>query len=162
MSSSSLYRADSNSASVSWVGNAPAPRNPVAAMRLRVVRRQLVAGNLPADELVVRHVLIEGLDQEIAVMIGVRPVVVLLVAVRLGKPGHVHPVPCPALAEVGRVEQPVDQPLVGVGRRVVDERVDLLGRRRQPGQVEVEPPDQHAAIGRRVRRQAALPRAWPG
>ena len=43
--------------------------------------------------------------------------------------------PAPLLAVAGRGEQAVDQRLVGVGRRVGDERLDLLGRRRQAGQV---------------------------
>ena len=42
-------------------------------------------------------------------------------------------------------EQPVNQPLVGVGRTVVLERFDLRRIRRQPQQIEREPPDQACA-----------------
>src|SRR5947209_4604302 len=56
------------------------------------------AGDLPADELVERHILVEGLDDEIAVLIGVRAIVVVLVTAALGEAGQVEPVPAPALA----------------------------------------------------------------
>ena len=52
------------------------------------------------DEAVVGHVLVEGPDDEVAIVLGVRPVVVLLVAVALGEAGEVEPVPRPALAVV--------------------------------------------------------------
>ncbi len=60
------------------------------------------------------------------------------------------------LAPSGRVEQPGDQMLVGVGRRVVDERLDELGVRRQAGQVEAQPAGQRAAVGLGGGLQAAL------
>ena len=47
----------------------------------------------------------------------------------------------------GRGEQAVDQPLVGVGPAVGDEGVDLLGGRRQAGQVEPEAADQGRPVG---------------
>ena len=60
-----------------------------------------------------------------------------VIAVRVGvaggvEPGHRHP-----LAVVRRVQQAIDALLVGVGRLVGEERVDLGRRRRQAGQVEV-------------------------
>ena len=55
----------------------------------------------------------------------------------------------PALAVARRGQQAVDQLLVGVGRCVVDELLDLLRRRRQPVQVEVGAADQSAAVGLR-------------
>ena len=45
-----------------------------------------------------------------------RPVVVLLEAVALGEAGRVEPVPGPALAEVGRGEELVEERRVGLGR----------------------------------------------
>ena len=71
----------------------------------------------------------------------------MLEALALAEADDVEPVPRPALAVMGRGEQAVDQPLVGVGVRVGDERLDLLGRRRQAEQVEGEPADQRAAVG---------------
>ena len=74
----------------------------------------------------------------------------------LAEPDHVEPVPPPALAVVGRGEKAVDQPLVGDGRRVGNERIDLLGRRREARQVVGDPPDQRPPIGRRRGTQAFL------
>ena len=88
-------------------------------------------------------------------MVGEGPVVVLLVAVRLGEPRHVHPVPGEAFAVMRGGQQAIDEPLVGVGGRVVDEGVDLLGRRGQSGQVEGDAADQRASVGDRVRLQTA-------
>ena len=68
----------------------------------------------------------------------------------------VHPVPGPALAVMGARQQAIDQPLVGVGRPIVEERRDLLGGRRQPDQVEGEPADQRAPVGLARRPQALL------
>ena len=152
MSSSSLYRADSNSASVNWVGKAPAPRKPVAAIADGSSGASSSPAKLPVDEPVVRHVAVERLDQEVAVMIGVRPVVVMLVAVRLGEPGHVHPVPRIALAMM--------RARPGGDRRVVRRRRGhgsatnasiCIGGGGQPGQVETDATDQGTAIGRRIR-----------
>ena len=49
------------------------------------------------------------------------------VAVRVGVAGHVEPVPRPALAVVRRRQQPIHQPLVSVGPRVVQEGVHFRG-----------------------------------
>ena len=91
--------------------------------------------NLLDGELVERHVGVQGADDPIAIGPDrARPV--LFIAVRVGVAGQVEPAPRPALAVMGRGEQPIDEPLVGVGRRVVDEGVDLLRRGRQADQVE--------------------------
>ena len=55
--------------------------------------------------------------------------------------------PAPALAEARRGQQPIDHGGEGVGRRVGDERRDLLGRRRQAGQVERGAAEQREAVG---------------
>ncbi len=44
-------------------------------------------------------------------------------------------------------EEAVDELLVGVGRRVGDEGVGLLGRRRQADEVEVEAADEGVGVG---------------
>ena len=97
---------------------------PVAIRWSSVALGQQVAGELLDGELVERHVGVERLDHPVAVRPD-RPRAVLLVAVGVGVAGQVEPAPGPALAVVRRGEQPVDQLLVGVRRRVVDERVDL-------------------------------------
>ena len=86
---------------------------------------QEVAGDLLADELVVRLVGVERGDHPVAVSPGLGIHHVGLAA-RLGEPRHVEPVPSPALAEPRRGQQPVDDLRERVGRRVGDERLDLL------------------------------------
>ena len=129
--------------------------------RLDAVRRageQHVAGDLLLHEPRVRLVGVERADDVVAVRPGVRPRLVLVVAVRLAEVDDVEPVPRPPLAVVRRREQPVDQLLVRVRGRVVDEGLDLVRRRRQADQVEVQPADQRAPVGLRRRRQSPVTR----
>ena len=97
--------------------------------------RQQVAGELLDREPVERLVGVERADHVVAEQPDV-DVVVAVIALRVGEPDQVEPEDRHPLAVVGRGQQPVDQPLVGVGRVVADERVDLLGRGRQADQVE--------------------------
>ena len=60
------------------------------------------------------------------------------------------------LAPSGRVEQPGHQRLIGLGRGVVDERLDELGVGRQAGQVEAQPAGERPAVGLGGRVQAVL------
>ena len=57
------------------------------------------------------------------------------------------PLAAPAFAVMRGVEQPVDQPLVGVGRGVREEGLDLGGRRRQPGKIETGAAQQRDPFG---------------
>ncbi len=99
----------------------PAAIIPRATVSLRLVGKEHVAGDLLLDESGVRLVVVERLDQVIAVGPGVAPDAVLVVAVRLGEVDQVHPVPRPALAVMRAGQQAIDQPLVGVGG-VVDKK----------------------------------------
>src|SRR5438270_393935 len=76
---------------------------------LGVVGLELVARDLEPGETVVGHVLVQGADEEVAIVVGMGTVVVLLVAVTLGVARQVEPVPGPALPIGGRGQQPVDQ-----------------------------------------------------
>ena len=67
----------------------------------RIVRSDHVAGQLTADELVVRQVIIEGPDHPVAIPPGGWPQLVPLKAVRVGVVGNVEPVAGPPLAVVG-------------------------------------------------------------
>ena len=53
-----------------------------------------------------------------------------------------------------RGEQPIDQPLVSLRRLVVQEIVDLLRRRRQAEQIEIQPPHQRDPLGLAARRKS--------
>ena len=90
---------------------------------------QLVARDLLAQELGVRLVLVERVDDVVAVAPGVYSDVVLLETVGVGVAGDVEPVAAPALAVMRRVEQLLDQPLPGAPLRVGQKRIDLLRRR---------------------------------
>ncbi len=118
----------------------------LVALRLRRGWQE-VAGDLLANELVVRLVAVERVDHVIAITPGVRIGDIARWAGRFGIAGDVEPVPAPALAERRRSEEAIDQLLVADASCVGHECVDLGGRRRQAGEVEGQPADQRHAIG---------------
>jgi hypothetical protein len=120
---------------------------------VRAVRVELVAGQLFDDEPVERLVGVEGGDHVVAVPPGAGPVAVVLETFGLGVPNHVEPVPAPLLPVGRRGEQAVYEPLVRVRGGIIDEGVNLGGRRGQAGQVECHPADERDAVGLRTRRQ---------
>ena len=87
----------------------PATRNPVASPDAH-----RVAGDLFADELVVRFVFVERTDHIVAIDPGVLAIQIRFRAVRFGPANHVQPVLCPAFAEVRRIEQSIDECRVGL------------------------------------------------
>ena len=97
-----------------------------APLRIQAGLEQVARHVLP-DEAVVGEVLVEGADQVVAVAIREGDLRVPLGAVGVGVADDVHPVPRPALAEVGGGEQAVHEALVGVGPRVGLEAPELLG-----------------------------------
>ena len=117
---------------------------------------QLVARDLLAQELVVRLVVVEGVDDVVAVAPHVQADVVLLEPVGVGVARHVQPVAAPALAVVGRIEQLVDQPLPGPALGVGQEFLHLLGGGRHADQVEIGAPQQRQPIGPRRGGQAGV------
>ena len=131
------------------VPKAGAQRGLVAACR-RVDAGTLhhVAGDVLDNELIVRHVGVEGADDVVAIAVCLRDRVVALVAARLGEAHQVEPVLPPAFAEVRRGQQPLDELPVGVGRGVVDECIDVHRSRWQTDEVEMQTADKCAA-GRR-------------
>ena len=112
-----------------------------------------VAGDLPGEKLVVGHVGIEGPDHPVAIAAGFADGVVGAVAGGIGIAGDVEPVAPPALSVGGRCEEPVDDPLPGIGRGVVEEGADLRGRRREAGEIEGDAAEERAPIGERRRFQ---------
>ena len=112
---------------------------------------QFVTRNLLADELTIRLVLIEGVDDVIAVAPRVWTIVVLLESRRVGIAGDVHPVTAPAFAVVRRSEQLVDDALPGPARRVGEKRVNLRRRRWQADQIKIGPSQPCQWVGARGR-----------
>ena len=109
-----------------------------------VGRGEFIAGELLAEEAVVRFVGVEGADDVVAEAPRVRLVAVALVAVALGEAHEVEPVAAPLLAVARRVEQTVNQQLPRARRFVGEERLYLGGRWRQTGQIVVSAADQLA------------------
>ena len=116
---------------------------------------QHVAGDLLLDELRVRFIVIEGLDDVIAVAPGVVADAVVLEAVAFGKAGLVEPVPRPPFAVVRGGQQSIDHLFVGVGRIVLEKGVDLVRRRRQADQIKGHAAEESRLVGGRRRLQAA-------
>ena len=131
----------------------------------RVSRREEVARDLIADELVVGHVRVQGLRDPVAVAPGVEDVAGLAGASRIegvGVADHVEPMPSPALSVGGRRQQAVDHAREGVGRFVLEERLDLAGRRRQAREVERRAADQGPRCRPRARDGGPSPRGPRG
>ena len=89
--------------------------------------RQQIAGDLLDDELVVRQVAVERVDDPIAIEPD-EPRLVLFEAVGIGIARRVEPEPAPALAVMRRGEQAIDLLLVGVGTAVGKEGSRPLSR----------------------------------
>ena len=96
---------------------------------------QQVAGQLLDRELVVGHVAIERVDHPVAPPPH-EPLAVGLIAVAVGIARSIEPGERHALAILRRAQQPIDDLLVCVRRRVLQKRVELRWRRRQTDQVE--------------------------
>ena len=93
-------------------------------------RLQQVAGDLFPDKLVVRLILVERIDDVVAVAERVDVREVFVEAITVGIAGDVEPVASPFFAVMRRGQQPVDDPAECV-RRFVGEKIgDLLHRRR--------------------------------
>ena len=113
---------------------------------------QEVAGDLPDRELVERHVGVERADHPVAPAPD-RPRRVVGVPRAVGVAGEVEPLAGHVLAVAVVGEEPIDEPLDGVGRRVGHEGIDLIGRRRQAREVEREPPGERGPVGLGLRRE---------
>ena len=112
---------------------------------LRSRIRQQISRQLFANELVVRFVVVERLDDVVAI----GKDVLALVAVetdRVGKSHHIQPRHRHALTVVRRTQQPIDQTLVGPGLVIGDKRGQLPRRGRQAGKVERNPSHQGRAV----------------
>ena len=139
-----------------FLRSGPRRLKPGGDQRLVFVGSDLVAGQLLAQEPIVRLVVVEGADDVIAIAPGVLAVRVVLEAVGLGEADDIQPVLAPVLAIVRAGEQALDQFLPGIRRAVGDERLDFGGRRRQAGEVEAETADQRGA-GRPAATAGVLP-----
>ena len=124
--------------------------------RIGIIGPELVPGQLLADEAIIRLVAVERPDDIIAVAPSGGPGVVGFEAIALGEACQIEPEQCPALAVLRRSEQPIDQLLIGVRRRVPDERVHVSRTWRQANQIEGKPTDELDAVRFRRRAQTGL------
>ena len=98
--------------------------------------REQVAGDLLDREPVVRQVAVQSVDDPIAPRPDVQAERVGAVTGRIGIARQVEPDAGPAFSVGGRVEQMINQPFVRIALTVVHERIHLLGRGRQAGQIQ--------------------------
>ena len=103
---------------------------------------QQVSRDLFVDQAVEGLVPVERIDDVVPVAVRVGVGHVLVDAVRVGVASHVEPVAAPAFPVAWRREEPVDEPLVRVGRLVGEEGPHLLRGGRKAGQVERGAPDE--------------------
>ncbi len=97
---------------------------------------QKIAGDLRFDEEVVRHVLLDGLNDPIAIAEGVFVRVVAFgIQTVVGIAGNVEPEAAPLFAIARRVEESVDDFGESVGRIVAFESGDFCGRGRQTSEI---------------------------
>ena len=118
-----------------------------------------VSRDLLGDEPGVRPVFVERPDDVVTVGPRVGTRLVLVVAVGVAVVDDVEPVTRPSFTVARRREQPIDEPLVGLGIRVDHERVHLLGRRRQAREVERHAAHERATVrdGRGLETRAGEP-----
>ena len=103
--------------------------------RLFTGRLQQVARDLFPDELIVRLVLVERVNDIVAVAECVDIGQVFVEPVAIGITRDVEPVASPFFAVVRRSQQPIDDFAKGIGRLIGDKVGDLLHRGREAGQV---------------------------
>ncbi len=118
-----------------------------------VARRDLVSGDLFLDELVVRLVGGERVDDVVAVAPHVGAGLIVLEPGAVGVAREIQPAARLALGVPRRCEQAIDQPRVRVGRWVGDEVADIGRGRDEAPRVQRRPADQRRAVGVGRRRQ---------
>ncbi len=109
---------------------------------------QQIAGKLLGHKLVVRLIVVECVDDIIA--IGLIPTRVC----HAGEidptryvAGNIEPVPAPFFPIVRRGEKPIDQLLIRIRRRIGKKRPDLLWPRRKTKQIKRRPANERAFVG---------------
>ena len=108
----------------------PGADDGLGIIRAGLVAGQDVPGQLLADEPVVRLVLVERVDDIVAIAGGLGHGVIGVVTGRVGVVCDIHPVPAPSLAVMRRGEQAVDDLGECIRAGIGEERINFLGRRR--------------------------------
>ncbi len=109
--------------------------------------RILVTGNLPLRKGVEGEVLIQRPNHPVAIRPGMGAVEVGFVAIAVGVTSHIEPVPPPSFTVAGAREESVDEPLVGIGRRIFNEPCNVLGTGGQAVESKGDPADERFSGG---------------
>ena len=108
-----------------------------------------VAGDVFENEPIKRAIFVERTNDIIPKGPSVPNDLIALETPAFPETNHIEPMPPPVFSITRRGEQALDQLLVGGGRRVVDKLGNLIGGRRQTGQVVGHAPDQGHFVRRR-------------
>ena len=120
---------------------------PVAIKASGLLRLQFVAGQLLADEAIVRQIVVEGSNDVVAVSMGIGAQAVFFEAFGFAVAHQIEPVLCPTLAVARRGQQTVDHFGVGIGG-LIGEEIGLFGRRRrEAGEIEGHAAQQRELVG---------------
>ncbi len=117
--------------------------------------RQQIPRQLPGQKLIERQVLIEGLNDPVAI----RPdgsKAVHLIAMGIGVPGNIQPLDRHPLTIAWRIEQSIDQSFIGLRSVIREERINLGQGRREAGEIKRQPSYQCGPGGRRGWLQSLL------
>ena len=107
-----------------------------------------VSGQLLADELVIRQVFVERFHDPITIQPRLRRFgAPLFQDVRVSR--QIKPVSPPTFAIIRRREVSLDESFVSLFVCVGDKLIDLILSRRQPEQIEFQPPNQHSSCRHR-------------
>ena len=112
----------------------------------RFVDPHAITSKLFKQEFVEGFVFVDGSNDIVAIGPGIGAWLIRFKSIAFGKFDDIQPMPTPALAEMGRREQSVDQSFAGVGTRIVQELPKLVGRGGKTEQIECRPADECRTI----------------
>ena len=141
-------------------------QEPSSYQMIRIIRLQLIAGNLFAYKLVIRLVGIKRAHHIIAITPRVRPRVVIGESGRVGIAHHIQPILCHLLAVMRTGQQPIDQRdprRLGIFFPRRHKLKRLFRRRWQSHEIVRHPSNQRHRLGLRCHRQPlGQPRLYKG
>ena len=117
---------------------------------------QQVSRQLLDRELIEWQIAIERIDHPIPPTPRVGTRQVFLIAIAVGIACEIEPMPSPPLAKMGRSQQPIEQPVAGIGPFIDLELGRLVRTRRQSEQIERQPTKQRRPVGLGRRRESSL------
>lgn len=113
----------------------------------KIIRTQYVARQLHADKFVVGQILIECVDDPVAIGIGVVARLVVFKTIALSEAHDVQPMSSPAFSIVRRCKHPINQIFVGMIGQIVEKRGDFVRGWRKSQQIKRQATNQSAFVG---------------